>query len=72
VLPAALAEAAPAVVLASMTSIIGYASLIPADSRALSSFGVLAIIGEVACVVLAIVAVPAMFAMRGRSSTPRV
>jgi predicted RND superfamily exporter protein len=67
----ALGESAPAVVLASLTSIIGYASLVPAASRALSSFGVLAIIGEVCCVVVAVVAVPALWAMSARSSGER-
>ena len=62
----AVGESAPPVLLASLTSIIGYASLIPADSRALASFGVLAILGEVACVVVAIVFVPALWAARRR------
>ena len=43
---------------------IGYASLIPADSQALSSFGVLAMIGEITCVLVAILLVPALWAMR--------
>jgi hypothetical protein len=60
----ALAESAPAVVLASVTSIIGYASLIPADSQALSSFGVLAMIGEITCVLVALLLVPALWALR--------
>jgi hypothetical protein len=60
---ATLAEAAPPVVLASLTSVIGYASLVPAASRALSSFGVLAIIGEVCCVVVAVILVPALWAL---------
>jgi len=67
----AVAESGPPVVLASLTSIIGYASLLTADSRALSSFGALAIVGEVCCVVVAVVAVPAawgLLARRGRSS----
>jgi predicted RND superfamily exporter protein len=62
----ALAESGPAVVLASITSIIGYASLVPADSQALSSFGVLAMIGEITCVLVAIVLVPALWALRRR------
>lgn len=61
----AVAESGPAVVLASMTSVIGYASLLPADSRALASFGALAIIGELACVIVAVVFVPALWATRG-------
>ncbi|HTR55725.1 MAG TPA: MMPL family transporter [Kofleriaceae bacterium] len=60
---AALAESGPPVLLASMTSMIGYASLIPADSRALASFGLLAIIGEMACVAVAVVLVPAAWAL---------
>jgi predicted RND superfamily exporter protein len=63
----AVAESGPAVVLASMTSVIGYASLLPADSRALASFGALAIIGELACVVVAVVFVPALWAARSNS-----
>jgi hypothetical protein len=62
----AVAESGPAVVLASMTSVIGYGSLLPADSRALASFGALAIIGELACVVVAVIFVPALWATSAR------
>jgi preprotein translocase subunit SecF len=65
-LPAALAETGPAVVLASLTSMIGYASLLIADSRALVSFGALAMIGELTCVTLAIIFVPALWVLRHR------
>jgi predicted RND superfamily exporter protein len=64
----AVAESGPPVVLASLTSMIGYASLIPADSRALASFGVLAILGEAACVVVAVVLVPALWALKPAAS----
>ncbi len=68
-LPRALAESGPPVLLASLTSMIGYASLIPADSRALSSFGGLAILGEAACIAVAVVLVPALWALyAGRRS----
>lgn len=67
-LTAAVAEAAPAVVLASVTSVIGYASLLTADSQALATFGALAMIGEIACVVVAISVVPALWALRRRST----
>lgn len=60
----AVFEAGPAVVLASMTSILGYASLLIADSRALASFGALAMLGEISCVVLALTAIPALWALR--------
>ncbi len=61
---AAVAEAGPAVVLASVTSMLGYGSLLIADSQALASFGALALIGEAACVVLAITLVPALWVRR--------
>jgi predicted RND superfamily exporter protein len=61
---AAVAECGPPVVLASMTSVIGYASLLTADSRALSSFGALAILGELCCVAIAVAVVPAGWALR--------
>ena len=66
----AVAESGPPVVLASLTSIIGYASLLVADSRALSSFGALAIVGEVACVALAVCVLPAMWALSSRRQAP--
>jgi hypothetical protein len=69
-LASALAESGPPVVLASLTSIIGYASLVPADSQALSSFGVLAMIGEITCVLVAIVLVPALWALRRNAPAP--
>ena len=63
-MPAALAEAAPAVMLASLTSIIGYASLLTADSQALASFGALAAIGELSAVAVALVVVPALWSLQ--------
>ncbi|MEP6864892.1 MAG: MMPL family transporter [Deltaproteobacteria bacterium] len=63
---AALAEIGPAVLLASLTSCFGYGSLLGADSGALVSFGKLAIVGELACVLLAITIVPAAVAAARR------
>jgi hypothetical protein len=60
----AVAEAGPAVVLASLTSMLGYGSLVIADSRALASFGSLALIGELSCVILAITVLPALWRLR--------
>ena len=59
-----MTEAGPPVILASLTSMLGYASLLVADSRALASFGQLAILGELACVVLALTLVPACWLIR--------
>src|SRR5512138_1395381 len=53
-----------AVALCSLTTIIGYSSLLVAGNRALISFGVLADLGEVACLAAALVALPAVLRWR--------
>ena len=59
-----LRETGGAVTLCSLTTIIGYASLLAADNRALRGFGLLASLGEVACIVAALVALPAFLLAR--------
>jgi len=54
-----LGETGGAVALCSLTTIIGYASLLVADSRALRGFGLLASVGELTCIGAALVALPA-------------
>ena len=54
-----LRETGGAVSLCSATTIIGYGSLLVADSRALAGFGLLASLGEVACLTTALIALPA-------------
>ncbi len=49
-----------AVALCSSTTIIGYSSLLLAQNRALFLFGLLAILGEVACLSTALIALPAL------------
>ncbi len=49
-----------AVGLCSLTTIIGYCSLLLAKNRALCLFGLTAVLGEVACLVAAVVALPAL------------
>jgi predicted exporter len=59
--PAAVVRATgSAVALCSWTTIVGYGSLLAAQSRALRGFGALAILGEVACLAAAVVALPAL------------
>ena len=71
-----LRETGGAVGLCSLTTIIGYGSLVVADNRALQGFGLLASLGEVACVSAALVALPAWLlrrddaAARSASTTP--
>jgi len=48
-----------AVTLCSLTTIIGYSSLLMAENRALFLFGLVAVLGEVCCLFAAIVALPA-------------
>ena len=55
-----------AIVLCSLTTIVGYLALIRSVNRAIRSLGVLAVIGEVTCVVAAIVALPALLLWRER------
>jgi preprotein translocase subunit SecF len=55
-----------AVALCSLTTVIGYASLLVARNQALISFGLLAVIGEVACLAAALVALPAVLRWRER------
>ena len=52
--------------LCSATTILGYISLLIADNQALASFGRLAIVGEVTCLVAALVLVPALWGPRGK------
>jgi predicted RND superfamily exporter protein len=49
-----------AVALCSWTTIVGYGSLLAARNRALQGFGTMAILGEVACLLAAIVAMPSL------------
>ncbi|HLK36960.1 MAG TPA: MMPL family transporter [Polyangiaceae bacterium] len=62
-----------AVALCSLTTIIGYSSLLLAKNRALFLFGLLAVMGEVACLTAAVVALPAwlVFARRFRRTSSR-
>ena len=63
----ALTETGGAVFLCSVTTIIGYATLIIADNLALVSFGKLAILGELTCVVAALIVLPATLLLDKRS-----
>jgi predicted RND superfamily exporter protein len=55
-----------AVFVCSLTTIIGYGSLLISDNLAIRGFGVASLIGEVACVLSALVAVPAILALGRR------
>src|SRR5208282_4161706 len=56
-----------AVALCSMTTILGYSSLLMAENRALFLFGLVAVMGEVCCLSTALVLLPAVLVLvRGR------
>ena len=55
-----IAETGSAVALCSLTTIIGYSSLLLSRNRALRSFGLLADLGEITCLLAALVALPAL------------
>jgi predicted RND superfamily exporter protein len=60
-----------AVAVCSWTTIVGYGSLLAARNRALQGFGMMAILGEIACITAAILALPAMFMWVERIRTRR-
>jgi len=62
-----------AVAVCSLTTIIGYGSLLLAKNQALFLFGLVAVLGEITCLVSAVVVLPAVLAARprrGASSEP--
>ena len=60
-----------AVALCSLTTIIGYSSLLVARNQALISFGLLADLGEIACLAAALLALPALLHWRELSAGRR-
>ena len=53
-----------AVFVCSLTTIIGYGSLLASDNLAIRGFGTASLIGEIACVFSALVLVPAILALK--------
>ncbi|MBI2391662.1 MAG: MMPL family transporter [Deltaproteobacteria bacterium] len=67
---AAVASTGGAVALCSATTVIGYSSLLLAQNQALFLFGVLAVLGEITCLVAAITLLPAALAWVSRRRPP--
>jgi predicted RND superfamily exporter protein len=59
-----------AVALCSLTTIIGYSSLLMAQNRALYLFGLLAVLGEIACLSVALAGLPATLVLLQRWRRP--
>lgn len=70
-MPEAVRSTGGAVLLNSLTTVIGYAALLVASNRALRSFGAVAILGEAACVAAALLVMPSLFVLRDRRRSPR-
>jgi hypothetical protein len=60
----ALRSTGGTVLVCSLTTMIGYASLLVSDNNAIAGFGLASLIGEITCVAAAFVIVPAMVAIR--------
>jgi predicted RND superfamily exporter protein len=61
-----------AVALCSFTTIVGYSSLLVAKNVGLFLFGVLAVLGEITCLVTAVVVLPAVLMLIRPQSSPRL
>ncbi|APR99265.1 efflux RND transporter permease subunit [Pajaroellobacter abortibovis] len=64
----ALERSAGAVALCSYTTTIGYGSLLVSDQQALQSFGRLAVMGEITCLLTALFVLPAFLQWRSKKS----
>ena len=67
---AAVKRTGGAVALCSYTTVIGYSSLLFADNQALQSFGQLAMSGEIACIIGALLVLPALLHVTARVRVP--
>ena len=67
----AVVSTGAAVALCSWTTIVGYGSLLAAQNQALQGFGLMAIIGEAACLSAAIIALPAFLSVAAHPAAGR-
>ena len=63
---AAIVHTGSAVVLCSWTTIIGYGTMMWTHNQAMASFGLMAVIGEVCCLVFALIFMPAWLSLKDR------
>ena len=69
---ALLSTTGGAVLLCSFTTMVGYGSLLLSDSGGIRSFGLAAILGEVACVIAALMLAPALLELLRRRQRARL
>jgi predicted RND superfamily exporter protein len=65
---AAVRETGGAVGLCSFTTVVGYSSLLLAQNVGLFLFGLIAVLGEIACLVTAVIVLPAVLRLRQRNA----
>src|SRR5450432_520367 len=65
-----LATTGPAVALCSFTTVVGYASLLLSENRGVRSFGLASLIGELTCVLAALMVAPALLDLGNRVNPP--
>ena len=58
---AALRTTGGAVVLCSLTTMLGYLALVGSHNRAIRSLGTIAVVGEVSCLLAAVTVLPALW-----------
>ncbi|HVV85780.1 MAG TPA: MMPL family transporter [Kofleriaceae bacterium] len=67
---ATLRSSGSAVFVCSLTTIIGYGSLLVSENLAIRGFGTASLVGEVTCLSSALIIVPAIISLRGRRAAP--
>jgi predicted RND superfamily exporter protein len=68
---AALRTTGGAVVLCSLTTMLGYLALVGSLNRGIRSLGVIAVVGEVSCLLAAVLVLPALWLLVERRRRPR-
>ena len=63
----ALRSTGSSVVVCSLTTVIGYGSLLVSDNLAIRGFGIASLFGEITCLLAALVIVPAIIALPRRA-----
>ena len=67
---AALRGSGSAVFVCSLTTIIGYGSLLVSDNQAIRAFGTASLVGEICCLATAMIVAPAILAVGRRHAAP--
>jgi predicted exporter len=69
---AALRTTGGAVVLCSLTTMLGYLALLGSHNRAIRSLGTIAVVGEISCLLAAVIVLPALWLLVERRRSSRI